>query len=246
MTLPVDVDAVIFDCDGLLVDTETCWTRAETALFAAHGHPFGPAQKQLVIGRTLESAGVGMAEYFGTPGAGPSLAQRLYDLVATELAGGASALPGARELVLAVRDRLPVAVASNSPRPFVTAALISAGLADLFTHSLAADDVEHARPAPDLYLAACAVSSPGAPGSDQNGWRSLNFCTLPVAVRGSASTNSTRFGHLKPARCSRQWATIASGVRPSSRGDHQRGDQFAPLLVGDADDGHLDDRRDAG
>lgn len=156
MTLPVDVDAVIFDCDGLLVDTETCWTRAETALFAAHGHPFGPAQKELVIGRTLETAGEAMAAYFGTPEAGPALAERLYDLVAIELAGGAAALPGARELVLAVRDRRPVAVASNSPRPFVTAALASAGLADLFRHSLGADDVRHAKPAPDLYLAACS------------------------------------------------------------------------------------------
>jgi HAD superfamily hydrolase (TIGR01509 family) len=156
VTLPLDVDAVIFDCDGLLVDTETCWTRAETALFAAHGHPFGPAQKRLVIGKTLEAAGEAMAEYFGRPGAGPELARRLGDLVAVELAGGAAALPGARELVLAVRDRRPVAVASNSPRPFVTAALTSAGLADLFTHSLAAEDVASAKPAPDLYLAACA------------------------------------------------------------------------------------------
>jgi len=115
MTLPAEVDAVIFDCD------------------------------RRCDGRILRHAG-----------AGPVLAQRLYDLVDVELAGGASALTGARELVLAVRERRPIAVASNSPRPFVTAALASAGLADLFTHSLAADDVEHAKPAPDLYLAACA------------------------------------------------------------------------------------------
>jgi HAD superfamily hydrolase (TIGR01509 family) len=156
MTLPDEVDAVIFDCDGLLVDTETCWTRAETKLFAEHGHPFGPDQKQLVIGQSLESAGAAIAGFFGTPGAGPALARRLYDLVEIELAGGANALPGARELVLAVRDRRPIAVASNSPRPFVVAALDSAGLADLFVHSLTADDVEHAKPAPDLFLAACA------------------------------------------------------------------------------------------
>jgi hypothetical protein len=35
--LPLDAEAVVFDCDGLLVDTEACWTRAGTGLFAAHG-----------------------------------------------------------------------------------------------------------------------------------------------------------------------------------------------------------------
>jgi HAD superfamily hydrolase (TIGR01509 family) len=155
--LPETVDAVVFDCDGLLVDTEVCWTRAETALFAEHGFGFGPEQKKLVIGRTLEAAGVEMAGYFGRPGDGPSLAMRLHDLVAVELAGGADALPGARELVLRLRGRLPIAVASNSPRPFVQAALASSGLNSLFEHVIAAGDVARPKPAPDLYLAACAT-----------------------------------------------------------------------------------------
>jgi HAD superfamily hydrolase (TIGR01509 family) len=156
MTLPVHVDAVVFDCDGLLVDTETCWTRAETSIFAEHGHGFGLEQKKIVIGGTLEAAGLAMADYFGRPGDGPALAQRLHDLVAIELAAGADALPGARELVLSLRGRVPIAVASNSPRTFVQTALASAGLNDLFADIFAADDVEHPKPAPDLYLAACA------------------------------------------------------------------------------------------
>ncbi|GAA2572700.1 hypothetical protein GCM10010435_54380 [Winogradskya consettensis] len=41
MSLPLEVDAAVFDCDGLLVDTETCWTRAETVIFAENGHSFG-------------------------------------------------------------------------------------------------------------------------------------------------------------------------------------------------------------
>lgn len=156
MDLPLTVDAVVFDCDGLLVDTESCWTRAETALFAAYGHGFGVEQKKLVIGRTLEDAGAAIADYFGLPGEGPALARRLRDMVAVELAAGAGPLAGARELVVALRGRVPIAVASNSPRDFVKAALVSAGLDDLFADVVTADDVEHAKPAPDLYLAACA------------------------------------------------------------------------------------------
>jgi HAD superfamily hydrolase (TIGR01509 family) len=148
---------VVFDCDGLLVDTEGCWTRAETALFQAHGHDFGQEQKALVIGKSLADVGGVMADYFGRPGEGAVLAAELLDGVRRELAAGAQALPGAVELVRACAARVPVAVASNSPRVLLDAALSSSGLAGLFGVSFAADEVAAAKPAPDLYLAACAA-----------------------------------------------------------------------------------------
>ncbi|MEW2581233.1 HAD family hydrolase [Streptomyces syringium] len=149
------MEAVVFDCDGLLVDTEGFWTVAETAIFAAHGHPFGPEQKALVIGRTLEAAGEAMADYFGRPEAGAEIAAELLAGVRNELARGASPLPGAVELVRACRAGVPIAVASNSPRELLDAALGSAGLIDYFTCSFAADEVRSPKPAPDLYLTAC-------------------------------------------------------------------------------------------
>jgi HAD superfamily hydrolase (TIGR01509 family) len=157
LPLPVRPEAVVFDCDGLLVDTESCWTVVERAVFAEHGHSFGPEQKALVVGRTVEAAADTMAEYFGRPGAGPEIAAELLARVRTELARGAAALPGAVELVRACRAAVPVAVASNSPRELVDAALESAGLARYFEHSFAADEVRSPKPAPDLYLAACAA-----------------------------------------------------------------------------------------
>ncbi|MET9523095.1 HAD family hydrolase [Streptomyces coeruleorubidus] len=153
--LPTRAEAVVFDCDGLLVDTEACWTVAESAIFAAHGHPFGPEQKALVIGRTVEAAGEAMAQYLGRPDAGTELAAELLDRVRQELSRGAAALPGAVELVRACRAAVPVAVASNSPREVLDAALGSAGLADYFTYSFAADEVRSPKPAPELYLTAC-------------------------------------------------------------------------------------------
>lgn len=157
MRLPAEVNAVVFDCDGLLAETEAGWTRAETALFREHGYDFGPEQKQLLIGGTLAAGAAAMAAYFGRPGAGPELAAQLARLVRQELTAGAPARPGAREIARAVRGRgVPVAVASNSPGEFVEAALASAGLRDLFTVVVSADDVTSGKPAPDLYLAACA------------------------------------------------------------------------------------------
>lgn len=150
------VEAVVFDCDGLLVNTEDCWTVAEKAIFAAHGHSFGPAQKALVIGRTLEAAGEVMANYFGRPQAGAELAAELLKRGRDELERGALPLPGAAELVQACRRAsVPIAVASNSPRELLDAALESAGLIDYFTCSFAADEVRSPKPAPDLYLTAC-------------------------------------------------------------------------------------------
>lgn len=154
-SLPTSAEAVVFDCDGLLVDTEACWTIAETAIFAAHGHPFGPEQKALVIGRTVEAAGEAMAQYFGHPGTGAELAADLLERVRKELSRGAAALPGATELVRACRAAVPLAVASNSPRELLDVALWSTGLADYFPHSFAADEVRSPKPAPELYLTAC-------------------------------------------------------------------------------------------
>jgi HAD superfamily hydrolase (TIGR01509 family) len=162
--IPVNIDAVVFDCDGLLAETESAWTRAEAALFREHGHDFGPAQKKVLIGQTLASGGEAMAEYFGLPGAGPALAERLAGLVGQELAAGTPALPGARAIAETLRRRgIPVAVSSNSPRRFVDTALRSAGLHDLFEVVVSAEDAEHGKPAPDLYLAACRrlAAAPG-------------------------------------------------------------------------------------
>jgi HAD superfamily hydrolase (TIGR01509 family) len=224
MALPGNIDAVVFDCDGLLVDTETCWTRAETAIFAEHGHGFGLDQKQIVIGRTLEAAGRAMAGYFGRPGDGPALAQRLYDLVAIELAAGADPLPGARELVLSLRGRVPIAVSSNSPRSFVDAALVSAGLDDLFQDIFAAEDVEHPKPAPDLYLAACARlgadpahavafedSGTGVAAARAAGMYVVGVPSLPGVVLDTDIV----FTALTDASLTRWATTVSAPARPS-------------------------------
>ncbi len=56
MRAPLEVDAVVFDCDGLLAETESRWTRAETAIFREHGFDFGP--KRHFVDAALGSAGL--------------------------------------------------------------------------------------------------------------------------------------------------------------------------------------------
>ena len=83
----------------------------------------------------------------------------LHELVMVEALRGAPPRPGALELVAALRSAgTPLAVASNSTREFVERALGGAGLLDgHFEAVVTADDVVRPKPAPDLYLAACAA-----------------------------------------------------------------------------------------
>jgi HAD superfamily hydrolase (TIGR01509 family) len=151
------VSAVVFDCDGLLLDTETCWTRAESALFTEHGFGFGMEQKQLLLGSTIEAAGSAMADYFGRPGDEQAITSRLLDLVEMEVRAAAVPMPGAVELVSSLAGRIPIAVASNSDRRLLDIILDISDLARFFPVTFAADEVEHPKPDPQLYLEAFAA-----------------------------------------------------------------------------------------
>lgn len=146
--------AIVFDCDGLLLDTETCWSRAEASLFAHYGFGFGPTEKDLLIGRTLEAACNNIADYFGRPGIGPQLQAELLPRVEAELSDRVDTMPGARALLEHLRGRVPLGVATNSPRAMLTAALASAELDHFFEVAIAADDVDRPKPDPQLYLEA--------------------------------------------------------------------------------------------
>lgn len=149
--------AVVFDCDGLLVDTEPCWTVAETELFARRSLPFGLEQKALVIGKSVPAAAEMLAVTFGEPGQAIEIAAELLRLVEEVVGSSAMPMDGAAELVALTAKHVPVAVASNSPRGLLDAALRRGELTSALPISVAADEVAAPKPAPDMYLAACAA-----------------------------------------------------------------------------------------
>jgi HAD superfamily hydrolase (TIGR01509 family) len=142
--------AVVFDCDGLLVDTEGAWTVAETELFARYGREFGLAEKEAIVGKSMGVAAVVLEELLDQPGRGHELWDEVVALV-EPLLHESTPMPGAVELARAVT--VPTAVASSSPRPLVDAALGAAELA--FEIVIAGDEVPRPKPAPDLYAEAC-------------------------------------------------------------------------------------------
>jgi HAD superfamily hydrolase (TIGR01509 family) len=147
--------AVIFDMDGLLLDTETLWHRAEVELFRRHGDEFSWDDKMAVIGTSFAFTADYFARRLGQPQErGPELVNELTALMHEEVKRQVDARPGARELVAGLRELgdARLGLASNSPRFLVDAALASAGMADAFDAIVTSDDVEHAKPAPDIYL----------------------------------------------------------------------------------------------
>jgi HAD superfamily hydrolase (TIGR01509 family) len=148
--------AVVFDMDGLLLDTELLWHQAETELFARHGAEFTWDDKMQVIGSSFAFTADYFARRLGLPlERGPGLVEEMMELMHGHLREQVAGRPGAIELVERLRGRTRLGLASNSPRSLVDTALATARLADAFDAIVTSDDVDHPKPAPDLYLLAC-------------------------------------------------------------------------------------------
>lgn len=148
--------AVVFDMDGLLLDTEILWHRAEVELFARRGVEFTWDDKMTVIGTSSAFTADYFADRLGVPrDQGPSLVREMIELMHGHLREQVEHRPGAVELVERLRGHARLGLASNSPRALVDTAMVTAGITDAFDAIVTSDDVAHPKPAPDLYLLAC-------------------------------------------------------------------------------------------
>lgn len=148
--------AVIFDLDGLLVDTEPVWGRSGDLVLAPFGHTWDRLLRPRVMGRSpVEVAGV-MVEHYGLDIAPVQLAERRLEIQRQLYReGGVPLLPGARSLVEALAEAgVSRAVASGSPTDLVEAALEGSGLRSFFDVCLGSDLVPQGKPAPDIFLLA--------------------------------------------------------------------------------------------
>jgi HAD superfamily hydrolase (TIGR01509 family) len=151
--------AAVFDNDGLLLDTEEAWTRAEQRLFKRLGREFTMEHKRTLIGSSRALAAVKLEAILQRPGEGEALMDELHELVMEEALQGVAPRPGAVQLLTRLTEAgVPLAVASNSEREFLERTLAGAGLlhGGPFAAIVSANDIEHPKPAPDIYLEACA------------------------------------------------------------------------------------------
>jgi HAD superfamily hydrolase (TIGR01509 family) len=148
-------EVVVFDCDGLLLDTTEGWTRGETALFAAYGREFTLEDKKALLGTRPEATAPILARLLNRPGEEEALGSELLAHCWEEVVSGARPRPGAVQLLDDLHGLAPVGLASNSPSALVREVLEASGLDGVFGVVLGADDVTRPKPAADIYLLAC-------------------------------------------------------------------------------------------
>jgi HAD superfamily hydrolase (TIGR01509 family) len=151
------LQAVTFDMDGLLVDSEPLWFEAEAAIMARMGSPWGPADQEHLIGGSLTRSSAYMQRKAVRPATqediGLWLVQGMADLVR---ARGVQVMPGALELLAEVAAAgLPHALVTSAEPEIMAAALDSIGVR--FPVTVCAADVARGKPDPEPYLRAAAL-----------------------------------------------------------------------------------------
>jgi HAD superfamily hydrolase (TIGR01509 family) len=185
------VAAVVFDLDGILVDTEPYWADAKHEVTDAHeGHWLDEAPTAM-----LGMSGPEWSEYMRDE-LGLSLpSQQIRDEVVASMLrrirAGVVLLDGAADAVSALADRWPLGLASSADRPVVEAVLETTGIADRFRVIVTSDEAGRGKPAPDVYLAAAerlgvAPDAAVAVEDSGNGMRSakaagLGVIAIPIA-----------------------------------------------------------------
>lgn len=151
---PFAPHAVVFDLDGVLVDTEGLWAQAEEKVTVDLGGTWGPEVQHDMVGRgPVESAEV-LARHTGHPDP-VEVEARMLEAALSVFAGNVRARAGAVALVEALGRQVPLAVATNSRRSLADQSLDAAGLGGAFAAVITADDVRAAKPDPAPYVAAC-------------------------------------------------------------------------------------------
>ena len=145
---------VVFDLDGVLVDSEPLFTQALNRVLAGvEARPLSERENRSLIGTTVEHTWGAIMELRALPQPMDYYLER-YDQVIPEIFEEELVLqPGAMRLVEEVRARgLPLGLATSSRRRWVDLELRVTGLGGMFDAVITGDEVEHGKPAPDIYL----------------------------------------------------------------------------------------------
>lgn len=152
-------DAVFFDMDGLLVDSEPLWLESETEITAAFGYVWTMRDQVSCLGGPLSRVGEYMFELCGGVESASYFTQRLIDTQCAKLRGNTPLMPGALELVTELQSHgIATGLVSASPRNIVDAVLENLG-GNPFPFSISSDDVVNTKPHPDAYLLAAEMSN---------------------------------------------------------------------------------------
>ena len=159
MTTQRRFDAVLFDLDGVLTDSEPWWNDVRIAFARAHDRPWTEDDQHAVMGANS-------AEWAATMQSRLRLDHVPVDVIEDAIVDGvveryrtqpSPVIAGAPEAVRRIAATRPVAIASSSHRRVIDAAIDALGLHDVFGAVVSSDDVPTGKPAPDVYLRAAGI-----------------------------------------------------------------------------------------
>ena len=150
------LEAVVFDVDGVLIDSEPVWERVRRGFVADRGGRWPDDAQDRMMGMSTAEWSRYISEDFGVALAPEQVAERVVAAMTAEYREHLPLLPGAVAAVRALSARWRLAVASSAPKSLIEAVLDASGLRACFAASVSSEEVDRGKPFPDVYLEATA------------------------------------------------------------------------------------------
>lgn len=148
------LEAVVFDLDGVLIDSESVWDAARRALVAETGGRWRDDATRAVLGMSAPEWSRYVRDELGVPLEPDDIAARVVARVLDRYRRDLPLIPGAAAAVRRLAARWRLGLASSANREVIDLVLDVAGVADCFAATVAGEEVARGKPAPDVYLAA--------------------------------------------------------------------------------------------
>jgi HAD superfamily hydrolase (TIGR01509 family) len=148
------IDAVVFDMDGLLLDSEQVWDDVRETLARERGGRWHDRAQRDMMGMSSLEWSRYMHDVIGLAESPAAINDEVVERMAVRYREELPLLPGAVEAVERIADRWPLGLASSSNRSLIDLALERAGIAERFRVTLSSEEVGRGKPAPDVYLEA--------------------------------------------------------------------------------------------
>jgi HAD superfamily hydrolase (TIGR01509 family) len=151
-----EIRAVVFDLDGVIIDTEGVWEEVRRAYVAGFGKQFLPDSQARIMGMSTGEWSTHLSRDLGVPRTPAEVAADVLGRMAERYAEALPLIPGSVDAVRRMAARYPLALASSSARILIDQVLKTAGLTGEFQVTLSTEEVPRGKPAPDVYLAAAS------------------------------------------------------------------------------------------
>jgi HAD superfamily hydrolase (TIGR01509 family) len=148
------VDAVVFDLDGVIVDSEQVWDDVRETYTREHGGTYTDRATRDMMGMSSLEWSRYMAEELGVPGTPDEINAAVVERMLERYGSAPPLIPGAVEAVRRVAAQWPLAIASSSNPELIEVVIRVSGLADVFETAVSSQEVPRGKPAPDVYLEA--------------------------------------------------------------------------------------------